>query len=248
MKLSKHQIKLHQQSEALLQKETLTHDDKLFVMENWFPAYNNQIGASGAFFTPPELARDFTIEIAGNRIIDLCAGIGNLSFNYYHYNSHGNNPPQITCVEYNPECVAVGKKIFPEATWICADMCDEKVIKSLGKFHMAIGNPPFGKIKSNESSDWLKYKGSEAEYKAICIGSIIADNGAFIIPQISSPFSYSGQQYFKAQSCAKLEKFIKETGIVIGTSCGIDTSPYQSEWKGANPAVEIVTIDYSETI
>lgn len=246
MKLSKPQISQHNKAVALLQKEKLTFEDKIFVLENWFPSYNNQIGLSGTFFTPEELARDFTIEIGGRKIIDLCAGIGTLSFYYYHYNSHNEKAPQITCIEYNPEFVEVGKKVFPEATWICGDMCDEQLIKSLGKFDMVIGNPPFGKIKSNCSSSWLSYKGSEAEYKCVAIGKHLARNGTFIMPQSSCPFMYSGINEIKYTTNDKLEKFKKETGIVLGPNCGIDTSRYKDDWKGANPTVEIVTVEYEE--
>ena len=44
MKLSKKQIKQHNAALDVLEKDTLTYEEKLFVYENWIPAYNNQIG------------------------------------------------------------------------------------------------------------------------------------------------------------------------------------------------------------
>ena len=80
-------------------------------------------------------------------MIDLCAGIGILSFSYFHGIYHGVNP-EITCVEINPDFVAIGKKLLPEANWICGDITDPDFIASLGSFDFAYGNHPFCRIKS----------------------------------------------------------------------------------------------------
>lgn len=45
----------------------------------------------------------------------------------------------ITCVELNPHYVEVGKKVVPEATWICADVLDPFLPDLLGQFDFAIG-------------------------------------------------------------------------------------------------------------
>src|SRR5579864_2275263 len=77
----------------------------------------------GAFFTPMELANDFKIEVHGRKILDLCAGIGILSFCCRHFRHH-EQMPDITSIEINPEYVRIGRKLLPEATWICADVFD----------------------------------------------------------------------------------------------------------------------------
>ncbi len=120
--LTKQQSAKHVKACALLQKEVLSFDDRLFVLEHWQEGANHINGAAGAFFTPQSLARDFALEVSGNTILDLCAGIGSLSFAAYHYGAQmGSVPPSITCVEINQDYIEVGKKILPEATWIQAD-------------------------------------------------------------------------------------------------------------------------------
>lgn len=64
------------------------------------------------------LAWDFILD-AGctGQCIELCAGIGRLS--YYQYLR--NKPTHITCVELNPEYVMIGKRVLPDAEWIIGD-------------------------------------------------------------------------------------------------------------------------------
>lgn len=64
---------------AYLEKDILTLDERPFVLEHWQESTNHINGVSGAFFTPRSLASDFSIEVEGRRIIDLCAGIVSLA-------------------------------------------------------------------------------------------------------------------------------------------------------------------------
>lgn len=247
MKLSKQQIKRHKEAEAILAKDVLTFNEKCFVFENWFPAYGNQIGEISSFFTPIGLARDFNLEIGGTRIIDLCAGIGILTFTYIHrMKAWENTDVEVVCIERNPMFVEVGKKLLPEATWICADALDESIYQGLGHFDCAVSNPPFGKVKCDTDSKWTGYSNSEFEYKIIAIGSKIAEYGAYIIPSMSAPFEYSGKQCFRVRLNQKYETFYKQTGIVLNAGVGIDCDYYIEDWKGAAPKVEIVTVNKIE--
>jgi 16S rRNA G1207 methylase RsmC len=140
-KLTKQQAALHTQACVLLQKDCLSFDERLFVLTHWQEGANHVNGMSGAFFTPQGLATDFAIEVSGHKVIDLCAGIGSLAFAVYHHNCMSSAArPKITCVEVNPDYVAVGKKVLPEATWIVADVLD--LPGSLTGYHVAIANPP----------------------------------------------------------------------------------------------------------
>jgi len=234
----------HHEAKELLKKDVLTYDEKYFVYENYHEGAETTNGLLGAFFTPMDLASEFRMEINGHKIIDLCAGIGILSFNYLHKYFH-DKQPEITCVEINPEFVEVGKKLLPEATWICADVTDPDFIASLGSFDWAYSNPPFGKINSFKSAHY-KYKGSAFEYRVIEIASNLAPDGAFIIPQESAPFMYSGvSQYTDMKDCnTKYQKFTNATGIELSvSSAGTDTSFAHEQWRGVSPDVEIVRYD-----
>jgi len=234
MKLTKPQLKMHEECIKILAQSRLTEDEKIFVLDNYYPAYNNQIGYSGMFFTPTELARSFRIEVDGKHIIDLCAGIGMLSF--YCLGHH--SVEKVTCVELNPEFVAVGKKILPEAEWICADVLTHQFTS---RYNCAISNPSYGKIMTGSNGN-LKYKGSSFEFKVIEIASKISDRGAFVLPPNSVPFRMS--PFYKKQTASGYEKFNKETGIVLEPNCGLDCEMFKNDWKGTKISVEIAVCDF----
>ncbi|KAF2331479.1 MAG: methyltransferase [Flavobacterium nitrogenifigens] len=253
-KLTKKQIADHNIAVELLKKDSLTFEEKLIVYEKWNESANSLNSEAGAFFTPIDLARDFSLQIyEGAKIVDMCAGIGMLSFFAYHYNKC----TDITCVELNPQYVEVGKKLLPEAKWICGSIFD---FEQLEHYDQAIGNPPFGKIKTGIStSSKLKYKGSEFDLITIEIASLIADCGAFIVPQMSTPFRYSGCHFFEdlrenskgynpyeRSLPQKVQKFINETKLNYEFNIGIDTSVYINQWKGVSPMCEIITFDFTD--
>lgn len=90
-------------------------------------------------------------------------------------------------MELNPDYVAVGRKVLPEATWLVANIFD--LPASLTGFDCAIANPPFGRIKQAGASP--RYAGGDFEYKVIDVASDRANYGVFLIPQSSSPFRLS---------------------------------------------------------
>ena len=240
MKLTKKQTKLHEQACALLEKETLTFDEKWLVLENWHEGANHLNGKAGAFFTPPYLARDFSIDCYAGKVVDICAGIGALAFALYHRYAWDDIAPQITCIEINPAYVEVGKKILPEATWICADIFE--IWRGLERFDSAIANPPFGKIQTDGKAPY--YSGADFEYKIIDIAARIADYGTFIIPQQSAPFRFSGAQCYQELSSRKHSQFFKQTRIELTAGCGIDTSYHSDDWRGVSPVCEVVCADF----
>lgn len=244
-KLTKPQAKAHQQACDLLAKEVLTEDDKLFVLENWQESASHINTVAGAFFTPFLLARDFAIETYPGKIIDLCAGIGMLSYAVRSKHQWDRAPLDITCIEINPDYVAVGRKILPEATWIQASVFDV-LDMGLGHFDVAISNPPFGRVTRPEGKGAPRYTGGEFEFHVIDIAAHLANYGAFILPQMSSGFKYSGSQCYQRETSGKAFDFQQKTGIYLGPSCGIDTATYKDAWRGVSPICEIVCCDFEE--
>lgn len=233
MKLSAAKIKAHNEAMKLVNSEhKLSHEECLFILENYQESATNLNSEVGAFFTPVQLAVDFASELPSHgTIVDLCAGIGALAFFAYHHTA----AKEITCVELNPEYIRVGKRILPEATWVQADalsFASERV------FDIAISNPPFGTIKTSQAEK-KAYTGSKFEYKVIEHAKNLAKYGFFIIPQQSSGFMFSGSQTFKEVESTALSNFKKQTDISFEIS-SIDTSIYQQDWKGVSPICEIV--------
>lgn len=242
-KLTKPEAKAHAQAIALLSKDTLTEDDKEFVYRNWHEGANHVNGAAGAFFTPFDMAFDFAIDAGGGRMIDLCAGIGMLSYAVWKRSQFYAERPRLTCIERNPDYVEVGKKLLPEAEWVCADVLDV-LDMGLGHFDSAISNPPFGNIKRTKNAP--RYGGKDFEFHVIDIAAHLADYGAFIVPQMSAGFNFSGRQFYERQVSGKAVKFQELTGLYLASGCGVDTSYYQDAWKGVSPICEIVCVDFAE--
>lgn len=242
-KLSKVQAKAHAEAVKMLEQDTLSHDERWFVLENWQESANHINSIAGAFFTPVGLARDFSIEVSGKRILDLCAGIGSLSYLYLLACQWDRLVPDMVCVEKNPGYVAVGRKVLPEARWIEGDVFS--LPADLGYFDCAISNPPFG-ATSRGAMGSPRYSGSKFEYHVIDVASDFADYGTFIIPQMSAPFRYSGRQTYERAEDQNYTDFVSKTGIDLGHSCGIDTSVYLRDWRGVSPPTEIVTADFCE--
>ena len=176
----------------------LTEDDKEFIFNNY---RGDGIGATGAFFTPEMLAWDFMLDAGcSDDCIELCAGIGRLSY----YQFIRNKPSHITCVELNPEYVLIGKRVLPQAEWITGDALQYTPDRF---YRVAYGNPPFGKINTSGAYTG-RYTGSEFEYKIIDRAREYSSYGVWIVPQGSAGFKYSGHTYYdRSIQSAKYIKF-----------------------------------------
>lgn len=238
-KLSKRQIKAHKEACALVDCDRpLTIDEREFILNNWQESATHVNSAAGAFFTPLDLAFHLCLEIGHCRdIIDLCAGIGALAFAAAY---DERTQRQITCVEVNPEYVRVGRRVVPEARWICASV--DALPADIGRFEMAIGNPPFGRTAKIMGP---RFSG-EDDLAVIDVASDLAEFGVFIVPQASAPFEYSGRRNYERRPSPKYERFHKATGIDLEAGCGVDCAVFKDQWKGVSPKVEIVTADFTE--
>ncbi|WP_429500691.1 methyltransferase (plasmid) [Robbsia andropogonis] len=233
--------KMDQVEQLLATDRRLTDDERLFILEHYQEGANNNNAAMGAFFTPQGLARDLAaldVPSGCDTIVDLCAGIGSLSFWAEHHAQH------MVCVEQCADYVRVGKKVMPDATWIHADVFSDWTHDFDG-FDFAISNPPFGnRIKASGFSGL--YTGQNFEYKVIELASRIADCGAFIVPQSSAPFRYSGFRRYEERVGADCEKFMRQTGITLAFATGVDTAYYRDQWHGVAPICEIVVCDFEK--
>lgn len=237
MKLTKAQTRAMSEVNQLVALDRrLTDDERQFVLDNYHPGATSNNAEIGAFFTPSDLAVDLSVEVCGGKtVVDLCAGIGALAY-ACEYQAN-----DFVCVESNAEYVRVGRKVMPEARWIHANVFGDWW-KDLGKFDFAISNPPYGHVRADGFQG--RYSGGEFEYKIIEQASRLAKWGVFLLPQLSAPFMLSGVPCFKDSVSAKCRKFMDQTGIELGSNCGLDTSRYADEWRGVTMICEIVTCDF----
>ena len=206
-RLSKADWALHDEAEALLSLgRPLTDGEVEKVLRQWNPSARHNVGAAGAFFTPMELARDLAHFVRlhdGGRYIDLCAGIGRLTWPL-HLAHQWDSPREkartsYTCVEINPHMVEVGRRLMPWAEWICGSAFDEQLITSLDPFDVGVSNPPFGRVRTRgDAKGWLRYRGS-ADLQACEVLARLCTQGALVImPQSSLPWGRDGRKQFSA--------------------------------------------------
>ncbi len=246
-KLTRDQSKRHASAVKRLAQDTLSFEDQEYILTHWQEAAYHINSDDGAFFTPPSLAWDMALDVQGPRILDLCAGIGTLAFAAYHHGSYGRtNPRQLVCVEKNPAYIEVGRRLLPQATWIEGDVFNlpADFLETYGPFDCVIANPPFGGIKMSRRAP--RYRGGDFELGLIDIASDLAPYGVFIIPQMSSPFVYSGAPHYQRRETSRSQAFYKQTGITLEAGCGVDCSLYRGDWNGVCPSVEIVCADFEE--
>jgi SAM-dependent methyltransferase len=235
-KLSKPEARAHARVMDLIHSDrTLSNDERQFIVENYQESASQLNSLVGAFFTPPALARDFAIEVSGRRVLDLCAGIGNLAFACEH-RAH-----EIVCIESCADYVSAGRRVMPQAHWIEADVFDLDLSK-LGLFDCVIANPPFGRVPAEGFQG--RYTGSDFEYRVIELASHCASHGVFLLPQGSAPFKLSGQPYYCSTNNAKARQFTQQTGIELLPNCGIDTEQFRTHWHGVSPVCEIVCCEF----
>ena len=238
-KLSKQQTKLHNQAMDLIHSDkVLSENDIWFFYENYREDASHNTTLNKAFFTPLLLARDFYVGTGfeNGKIIDLCAGIGKLSFfNYLSMKDRSN----LTCVELNHDYYTIGKRLMPEANWInCSIM--ELPIPDNKEYELAISNPPFGKLDTELHQSLIFRNKNIFELSTVELATKLAEQACFILPSSVVPFKYSGRPYYEKVVNDKYEKFNKATGIQLDILFSVDCSFYKDDWNSCNPSVELV--------
>lgn len=246
MKLSKAEIKICDEVFKRIEKEKLTFEDKEYIYENFNAGFLGDVTTNSAYFTPLDMAYDFGLFCYRSGVmVDMCAGIGTLTFAARTRDTYENKIKKSICIERNQDYIEVGKKLLPDAEWICGDMFDKTIwdyiINKYGRIDSVISNPPFGKVsKTDCDRSWLSYKGSEIDMAAIEIALKHTNNVSMILPAMSVTFKWV--PYYLEYENRKVEKLKKDIGMDIYMSNpGIDTTVY-SGFKNTNIRVEYVDI------
>lgn len=219
------------------------------IYENFHPSMIDNQTENGAFYTPYGLAQDVAVfSDRSGHIVDVCAGIGMLAYRLQQMDSYEKKIESITCIELNPRAVEVGKKLLPNANWICGNAFDkkmwDKLVKNLPdkRFDFMVSNPPFGKDMNKRTNDFLNMT-TERDLMVLELCLRYAKGGYFIMPQGSCPYTYSGRQMGYEDKperwSGKWKRFMKANkDFLFNISCdGIDSSIYKEEWKGLNTMV-----------
>lgn len=250
MTLTRAQAHCHEAAMELIDADRpLTHEEKEYVLDHYQPAANTRQALDGAYFTPRGLARtlatyDLGCDRPGERIIDLCAGIGRLAYETVHdpdreYNRLNMPLGEIVCVEKNPEYVRVGQRVLPEARWVRADVLDVPDL-DLGLFDSAISNPPFGPLP--RSRDAAAYRPRQFEYHVIATAARVAKRGVFIVPRASVH-----EEHAPARDTEASQRFTAETGIRLGRWWG-DTRAWADQWVSVKPNVTVITCQFPRAL
>ncbi|MCI2422472.1 hypothetical protein MOQ72_34100 [Saccharopolyspora sp. K220] len=251
MAMTRRDEQLHHQADQLTRLARDLHsDEKLFILKHWNAAATNRHRTTGAWFTPLSLARDLSIGLGDstNTVIDLCAGIGHLTWECRDLAGrlwNNQDPRRVICVEREEEYVRVGRKILPDAHWICANaftvITDPTSYGIIDRVDVAISNPPYGRADINGTGP--RYTGKRAEYHVLDAAAELAQRAVFLIPQDSAPFAYSGRQNYVEKRSDEYERFVRETGLVLKPNCGIDTHTHDDGWHYPAPRTEVVLAD-----
>ena len=256
-KISKESMKRHSKAMEIIEQDELSYDDKIYVLENYHEGATNMNNLVSAHFTPMEIARSVEQCARSENFVDLCAGIGVLSWCFLRMHQFQSNEMNITgvCIENCAEYYRIGKKLMPEFHWINGDIFDPQIIQQVkdlmkGKTFSIISNPPYGKQVKTDTKELLQYKGPEFEFKAIELGYLLgAYDGAFLIPQGSCNFKMTTESRHNEFNvpCAKYEKFYKETGLEMSPNMGYSTEVHdENGWKDVSIITEIAVFEYEE--
>lgn len=255
-RLTKAQSATQKKVENLLSQDILSLADRDYIFNSYHEAADNNTTVSGAFFTPLPLAIQFAEHCSFPslkrpiKILDMCAGIGVLSYamqQLFNQSPFGEQC-EITCIEINSNYVQIGQKVVPEATWIQMDATKIAKLVSLGKFDLVIGNPPFGNVPTFKNKKTISYTGSNAIYTIVELAALITKCASFIIPQKEAGFKYSGENHFETTPNDVLDLFIEQTGILFSPNNFSGTHLYEKQWKAKTPRVEFVECDFSSEI
>lgn len=256
-RISRDALRRHDEACALLAQERLLQPDEIGrIIDDWHEGAGHANSRMGAHFTPYGLAVGMAVEAeTRGRVLDLCAGIGTLSYAHWsHMNAWAATPHEnqelYTLVEMNPDYAAIARRLLPGAEVIVGSVFDPVLIAELRSrdFDMAISNPPYGRYNT-ASGKGPRYVGKDCHYAVIDVASEVARQGVFLIPQAATPFRYSGQQGMSTvqdDDRRPYDRFSSQTGIEFEFNSGINTDYHRSEWRDVSIRVEVVLCDFVE--
>lgn len=203
------------------------------VLETYIPPAAK---SSAQYFTPLSMTSYLYNKISswgfspGEKILDPCAGIGNL----FHNLDEG---ADITAIELEMECVEIGKVLFPRVNWL-QGTAFEYIDLVEGQYDTVIMNPPFGSIaRGTHGADVLSQvkpfpSGAQYQFLELAIRALKQGGRAIVI----SPYNLllkmpkSFERWFHENAMEEVNfgplpgKF-KLTGVTVYGYVLVRTSP-----------------------
>jgi len=256
-RISRDALRRHDAACKLLADDRVLHPDEVGqIIDDWHEGAGHSNSRMGAHFTPYGLGVSMAVEAeTKGRVLDLCAGIGTLSYAHWaHMNVWASTPHEnqdrYTLVEMNPDYAAIARRLLPGAEVIVGSVFDPVLIAELRSrdFDVAISNPPYGSYNT-AGGKGPRYVGKDCHYAVIDVASELARRGVFLIPQNATPFRYSGQQGMTAardDDRRPYDRFRVQTGIEFEFNSGIDTDYHKDEWRDVSIRVEVILCDFAE--
>ena len=185
-RITKQQWQRHEAAVRLIEsKGELSWPQVEYVLEHWQPAATNDLVKAGMFFTPMGMAWDIAamhhLVGEGGSHIDLCAGIGRLTYNWVRLHEHDKRPSRFVAVELNQRNVEIGRRILPMVEWVQADAFDLARMQRLGTFHIGVSNPPFNKAPTTRHNEQLKYRGMAELQAAEVLTHLVPRSSSYLI-------------------------------------------------------------------
>lgn len=239
-KLTKPELAKHQAACALLDlARPLTLDEIEQVYTDWHEGAESNQTAASAYFTPVDLARDLRFEMPHRgTMIDLCAGTGRLAYfagGQGMWEEWRHHYDRIVCVEANPAYVAIGRRLFPDAEWICADVLDPAWRRTVGTFDKAICNPPFG-ATTRSPHRAPRYGGAQFDLAVMDVAATLAPDCWALVPRDRARWDYRGLQ----RPSKRADEFQTATGYDLHRFASVEPDYYRDQWRGTSPSVEVV--------
>lgn len=197
--------------------------EREFVLEHWQPSAQ-AVTDDQAHFTPPAWAGAVAASsVSAGRVLDLGAGIGALSYALWQ-----RNPGlEIVAVEKNPEFVAVGWRVLPEAEWVEGDIFDLSLLHALGEFDEVVANPPYSR---KAGPAWLRYNTGNQALMALEVALCVSRTATFILPRPLVDWEYCGvTRYRQTPPGQDLLRFRgRVEGVALGPANFSPDAPFKN--------------------
>ncbi len=186
------------------------------MLREYIPPWH-AVNGKAAHLTPPEMAQALVQQVAslipGARVLEPCAGIGNLVEEIGQY-----GPAEIHAWEWEAEMIAIFRILHPDITAQQANMWATWQ-EHEAAFDLIITNPPFGDTAGRGTGKGLEFNGKMAEFLSIeAIVRLLKPCGtaALILPSMA----FGGNRW------GPMNRWMEEQGVSVTGDFRLPNVPF----------------------